>query len=410
MKLCKRSEARRKEKKNKIGRCVALGLACLLVFLSAADVKATSLSDAQNKKDEAQANLDSANATIDEIEGKQTELQSQIDELDAELVQVLVNLDVLDGELMDKQAQLDEVNAQLVEAQEKEAAQYEAMKLRIKYLYENGDGSYMEAILGATSFSDLLNRVEYAKQVYNYDHNMLANYQQICQQVADLKVQVEAEKAELEEVQESYQEQQAEYESMIAQKQAQMEDFDTQLLTARALADQYKQTVDEQNALIRAEQQRQAAAAAAAAASQSQNSQEGSGEEGSTTTPEDSGKNPAYTTNVSGSSVVAYANSFIGNPYVWGGTSLTNGCDCSGFVMSVYANYGISLPHSSSALRNCGSEVSYANAQPGDIICYAGHVAIYTGNGGIVHAKSSSTGICSGSATYRTILSVRRVL
>lgn len=406
MKLRKKSEVKRR-----VGRCVALGLACLLVFLSSADVKATSLSDAQNKKDEAQANLDSANAAIDEIEGKQTELQSQIDALDAELVQVLVNLDVLDGELLDKQAQLDEVNAQLVEAQEKETAQYEAMKLRIKYLYENGDGSYMEAILGATSFADLLNRVEYAKQVYNYDHNMLANYQQICQQVADLKVQVEAEKAELEEVQESYQEQQAEYESMIAQKQAQMEDFDTQLATAQALADQYKQTVDEQNALIRAEQQRQAAAAAAAAAaSQAQNTQESSGEEGSTATPEDSSKNPAYTTNVSGSSVVSYANGFIGNPYVWGGTSLTNGCDCSGFVMSVYANFGISLPHSSSALRNCGSEVSYANAQPGDIICYAGHVAIYTGNGGIVHAKSSSTGICSGSATYRTILSVRRVL
>ena len=406
MKLRKRSEVKRR-----VGRCVALGLACLLVFLSSADVKATSLSDAQSKKDEAQANLDSANATIDEIEGKQTELQSQIDALDAELVQVLVNLDVLNGELLDKQAQLDEVNAQLIEAQEKEVAQYEAMKLRIKYLYENGNGSYLEAILGATSFSDLLNRVEYAKQVYNYDQNMLANYQKVCQQVADLKLQVEAEKAELEEVQESYQEQQVEYENMIAQKQAQMEDFDAQLETAQALADQYKQTVDEQNALIRAEQQRQAAAAAAAAAaSQSQNTQESSGGESSTTSPEDSGKNPAYTTSVSGSSVVSYANGFIGNPYVWGGTSLTNGCDCSGFVMSVYANFGINLPHSSSALRNCGNEVSYANAQPGDIICYAGHVAIYTGNGGIVHAKSSSTGICSGSATYRTILSVRRVL
>ncbi|MGN0342576.1 MAG: NlpC/P60 family protein [Roseburia sp.] len=407
MKLHKRSNRKRKKRvlsKKQINRYMAVGLACLLVFLSSVvDVKATSLSDAQSIKDEAQANLDSANQTIEEIEGKQTELQTQIDALDAELVQVLVNLDILNEELADKQEQLDDVNAQLEEAQEKENAQYEAMKLRIKYLYENGEGSYMEAIVGATSFSDLLNRVEYARQVYNYDRNMLANYQKICQEVEDLKAQVEEEKAELEEVQESYQEQQAEYETMIAEKQSQMEEFDVQLETAQALADQYKQTVDEQNALIRAEQQRQAQAAAA---SQSQES----ADTDSDTVAEDSGKDPAYTTNVSGSDVVAYANGFIGNPYVWGGTSLTNGCDCSGFVMSVYAHFGISLPHSSTSLRTCGNEVSYANAQPGDIICYAGHVAIYTGNGGIVHAKSSSTGICSGTATYRTILTVRRVL
>ncbi len=110
------------------------------------------------------------------------------------------------------------------------------------------------------------------------------------------------------------------------------------------------------------------------------------------------------------SSVASYALQFVGNPYVWGGTSLTNGADCSGFVMSVYAHYGVSLPHSSSALRGVGRGVSYSEAQPGDIICYSGHVAIYIGGGQIVHASNPSDGIKVSSATYKNILAVRRVL
>ncbi len=113
----------------------------------------------------------------------------------------------------------------------------------------------------------------------------------------------------------------------------------------------------------------------------------------------------------SGSSVVDYATQFVGNPYVWGGTSLTNGADCSGFVQSVYANFGVSLPRTSYEQQNAGTEVSYADAQPGDLICYGGHVAIYMGNGQIVHASNSVDGIkISDNAAYRTILSVRRLV
>ena len=113
----------------------------------------------------------------------------------------------------------------------------------------------------------------------------------------------------------------------------------------------------------------------------------------------------------SGSSVVDYATQFVGNPYVWGGTSLTNGADCSGFVQSVYANFGISLPRTSYEQQYAGTEVSYADAQPGDLICYGGHVAIYMGNGRIVHASNSVDGIkISDNAAYRTIVSVRRLV
>lgn len=398
-------------------RLVAAGLVAILGISCFQSASASALSKAKNKKSEAQTALDNANADIENIQSQQQELQSQIDALDADLVNIIMNLDILEGELSDKQTELDNVTAQLAQAQEDEQNQYDAMKKRIVYMYENGDDSYIEALVGATDFSDLLNRLEYAQQIYDYDRNLLTQYQETVQQVADLKSQVETEKAELEEVQQSYQEQQASYESMIAEKQSQMSDFDTQLASAQSLAAQYKATVDEQNEIIR---QEQAAAAAAAAQNNNKgnntttaNNNNGSNTGGDSTTGGSTGGgglNPPFSTSVSGNDVVSYACQFIGNPYVWGGESLTNGADCSGFIKSVYANFGISLPHSSVALQRAGSEVSYENAQPGDIVCYAGHVAIYMGGGQIVHASSPSTGIKTGSATYRSIISVRRVL
>ena len=112
-----------------------------------------------------------------------------------------------------------------------------------------------------------------------------------------------------------------------------------------------------------------------------------------------------------GQTVAEFAQRFVGNPYVWGGTDLNRGADCSGFIGSIYRSFGYKLPRSSSELRSAGRKVSYSQKQPGDIICYNGHVAMYIGNGKIVHASSRKTGIkISQKANYRKVLSVRRIL
>lgn len=301
-------------------------------------------------------------------------------------------------------------------------------------MYERGDTAMIDALLGSADMSDFLNRVEYVSDIYEYDRNLLTQYQITVRQVADLKTTVETEKAELEDMQEEYALQQSSLESVLAQKRSQMGNYDNQLASAQAAADKYKSTIDAQNRIIKEEERRQREAEEAARAAEARareeanqkkansNSQSNSGTDssenssggGSGSSGNDGnsggGANPGYSTGVSGSDVVNYACQFVGNPYVWGGTSLTNGADCSGFVMSVFANFGISLPHSSAALQGCGKAVSYANAQPGDLICYSGHVGIYMGGGQIVHAQSTAVGITKSSATYRTIVAVRRVL
>lgn len=468
-------------KKRMFSICLAMTLAVTGVTTAGVQTAyATTLSKAREQKSQAQSNLNNVTDQIDQLKSQQTALQAQINEVDADLVQVLVDLDVISGEIEDKKIELAQAESDLEDAKEKEAEQYESMKQRIRYMYENGSSSYLDAFVGAGSFADILNRVENFSKVYNYDRNLLIEYQNTKAEVETLIQQVQEEKEELEENQLSYQQQQKKLEDIKVSKSSQMSNFKSELSKAQNLASEYKKTIDQQNAIITQEVEAEKQVKISAGAStigQSQtspknitstnsstrnntssslksgntknvlnnkrdanssidntvienkgNNIENYGNKGNNSNSENSNNENGNNKNdihinsdgtesskpfegkESGSSVVSYACQFVGNPYVWGGESLTNGADCSGFIKSVYAHFGISLPHSSEALRSVGRGVSALEMQPGDIICYAGHVAIYMGDNQIVHASSPTSGIkISNNPYYKTILTVRRI-
>lgn len=452
--------------------CFTLGL--MLTISQAVPAGAASRKD-QLKQDKAaaQSQLAAQESKINNLEDQKQTLSAEIDQLDSDLVNIMVEIEILDGELSDKEAQIEQTKADLAVAEENKQKQYEAMKKRIQYLYEKGgDDAWAQMLFQASDFASLLNQAEYVQQMYDSDRNSLEEFKETVQQVKDLGDQLDSEKAELEEMNQEYQNRQASMQTQLEEKKATSSDYDAQIAQAQNQAAQYTELIRQQNAEIQkieeeekkaAEEAAKKAAAeeaakkaqeeankkaadeaakkAAAEASKKSSSASGSntgsgsstsnkantntssnntGSSSSATTSKDSGSSSSSSSGSSGSSVsynptgqsvVNYACQFVGNPYVWGGTSLTNGADCSGFIMSVYAKFGVSLPHSSGAMAGCGRAVSYSEAMPGDIICYAGHVAIYMGGGQIVHASNAKDGIkISGNAAYRPIVAVRRVL
>lgn len=385
---------------------LALVLVVSLTIGSSQVVYATS---AQNKKSEAEKNLNDVNKKIDNLENKKEEIEGELDAKNEELVNLMVDVGILEKEIDQNEKQLKQVKKDLKTAQKNEKKQYQAMKKRIKFMYERGDSAVISSLLESKSMADMLNRVEYFNEVYDYDRNLLDNYEKTRKQVEDLKAQVEDEKKELETAKDDLKQQQKQLETAMANLRSQQANADTQIANAKSLASEYQKMITEQNKII---QQQQAAAAASGRSSGGS-----SGGSGGTSKPNSNASvpggnlNPPKTTNVSGSDVVNYAMQFVGKPYVWGGKDPNTGADCSGFTSYVYAHFGISIPSFSGAQRSCGQEVSYANAQAGDLICYAGHVAIYMGGGKIVHAKGTAYGIVGNdNATYKTIITVRRLL
>lgn len=386
-------------------RVIAVMMAASLCFSIQASATEA---DLKRQQQETQRQLDEINNQMKAIEGQRDAVLAEIDALGSELMDLVLNLELLASDLEMKQEELEQAQADYEAAKQQEEDQYEAMKLRIQYIYEEGEADYLTMLLEAKSFADFLNRQEYAQEIHKQDREMLTAYQETKAQVEELRDQLEQEKADLEAVQAEYEAEKATVESTLAQKQAQEADYESKLASAQAKAREYKNKIKEQTAQIKkleAERKRREAAAAAAANNNTGTIKGGAASAGSAS----SGGGVTVTGNSSkGRDIANFALRYVGYPYVSGGTSLTNGADCSGFTWAVFRNFGISIPRTSDAQGRSGQAVSYSEAQAGDIIYYGGHVGIYLGGGRIVHASTERTGIKTENATYRSIISVRR--
>jgi cell wall-associated NlpC family hydrolase/outer membrane murein-binding lipoprotein Lpp len=388
------------------------------ILVCGQSVPAWATSKAEKEKQEAQNKLEEANKKAEEAASNKNAAQNQVTKLSSDLTDLLSDIQILESDMDAKEKEIKQAETDYQAAKEEEDKQYAAMKKRIQYMYEKGDTEYLDIFLQVKSMSDLLNKAEYVEGIYTYDRNMLVTFQETKQKVADYKSDLEEDKAEMEGMKLEYQEQQGQLENLIATKKKEVTNFDSQLAQAKKDATVYAQTVAKKNEEIRKAKEEESRKKAEEEARKK--AEEAKKKTASTVkTPTSSKNNNKYTGPSSskssggtaeGRAIADYGLQFLGNPYVFGGTSLTNGIDCSGFVQAVYRHFGYSVPRSSSEQRSAGREVSYSEAQPGDIICYAGHVGIYIGDGQIVHASTPATGIKVGTATYRTILSVRRII
>lgn len=375
--------------------------------------------DAEKKKSQAEQNLKDKKNEINGLKDQQQTTADDIKNKSAKLDEILAAQKKLQSDITSKQAEIEQNQKDLAAAQEKQQEQYDAMKKRIQFMYENSaEDNIWTAIIESKGITDMLNRIEYVSDVYDSDRALMDSYQAAVEQVKEIGTKLDNDMNELTAMQDDYEKQQADVEAAIVALENQKEQYASQIAQAQQQAENYQNIITAQGKIIQEQEAAAAAAAAAAARANSSSSNSsydggGAGKGGSIASDYASGggKNPSASTGVSGSSVVSYAMQFVGNPYVWGGNSLTNGVDCSGFVHEVYAHFGISTPRYSQAFKSVGQAVSFDNIQPGDVVVYPGHVAIYAGGGVIVEAQSTKAGITANrSVQCHTILAIRRLV
>lgn len=368
--------------------------------------------DAEKKKSQAEKDLKDKKNEINGLKDQQQTTADDIKNKSAKLDEILAAQKKLQKDITSKQAEIEQNQKDLAAAQEKQQEQYDAMKKRIQFMYENSaEDNIWTAIIESNGITDMLNRIEYVSDVYDSDRALMDSYQAAVEQVKEIGTKLDKDMNELTAMQDDYEKQQADVEAAIVALENQKEQYASQIAQAQQQADNYQNIITAQGKII----QEQEAAAARANSSLSSPSYDGGGAGKGGSIASDyaagGGKNPGASTGVSGSSVVSYAMQFVGNPYVWAGNSLTNGVDCSGFVHEVYAHFGISTPRYSQAFKSVGQAVSFDNIQPGDVVVYPGHVAIYAGGGVIVEAQSTKAGITANrSVQCHTILAIRRLV
>lgn len=452
-------------------RLLCLSLIFAMTAAQVMPVSAARKDDLQAEKSATQSKLSAAESKASSLESKKNALMGQIDSTQQELVSVISQIEILDEDIKEKETDIEKTKEDLAKAEADRDEQYEAMKLRIQYMYENGgNDTWAQILLESDSIASMLAKAENTEKMYAYDRDELQKMKDIVQEVTDLEEKLEGEKAELETAKNEQEGMKASLQTKVDNLKANAKDYEAQIASAKAQAQEYKNLIQQQNTELKKIQEQEAAAAKAAQEASKKKNQQSSttntgnavtggtttnnnggtdsnggsgssdnnsnnntnnntGNTNTDTTPDsDGGSNssgstqedntssapPSYNSST-GSAVVSYAMQFIGNPYVYGGNSLTNGIDCSGFTQQVFAHFGYSLPRTSDAQAGSGVGINYSESRAGDIIVYPGHVAILTGDGGIVHASNSAPypkgGIkYTANALYRDYIAVRRIV
>ena len=309
--------------------------------------------------------------SVDDLKDNKAAKESEVSSLQDQLTDIMSKLGDLEESLIEKGEEITKAEEDLKEAQEKEQEQYEAMKKRIKFMYEEGDTTALETLVTAENFSDLVNKAEYVQNVHTYDRKQLEDYIETKQQIADLKTTLEDEQKNMESMQAEYENKESELSSTIESKKAEVANLDSQIQAAAEAA-----------AAEALAAQQQAAAANNNNGGGSGNRNNGGNGTKPAPAPTPSGGGSGNTSTAQ--AIVNAAYSQLGVPYVWGGTTPGVGLDCSGLTQYCHRVAGISIGRTSEVQGGGGKAVS--NPQPGDLVCYGSHIGIYIGGGQMIHA------------------------
>ena len=406
--------------------------------------RASPVTRAEQERRRAEEEKSRAESEAQQLEQKLGQSRQKEQALEEELVRLLALKDILESDMEELKTQIQEADRDYRQAEEKRQRQYDILKKRIQFLYEEGDITYLDILLKAKNIGDVVSQTEYFRQLYEYDQEIIQRYEKLKQEAAGKKELLEEKQSQLEVMEEENESQQKELEGFIAARQKESSGFALELETAQARAAQAAGEVIRKTEEIRILRARQEEERIRQEQERVRQEQESAGQEsgaagrepgGAGREPGGAGREPGGAGQESGSAgtaqdsagtaggrsvksiggtefgrnVADYALQFVGNPYVYGGTSLTGGTDCSGYTQSVYRHFGVSIPRTSGEQAGFGREIPYEDMEPGDLVCYSGHVAMYIGGGRIVHASSRKEGIkVSNDPAYRTIVSIRR--
>lgn len=399
--------------------------------------RASPVTRAEQERRRAEEEKSRAESEAQQLEQKLGQSRQKEQALEEELVRLLALKDILESDMEELKTQIQEADRDYRQAEEKRQRQYDILKKRIQFLYEEGDITYLDILLKAKNIGDVVSQTEYFRQLYEYDQEIIQRYEKLKQEAAGKKELLEEKQSQLEVMEEENESQQKELEGFIEARKTESSSFALELEEAQARAAQAAGEVIRKTEEIRILRARQEEERIRQEKERIRQEQESAGQESGAAgrEPGGAGREPGGAGQESGSAgtaqdsagtaggrsvksiggtefgrnVADYALQFVGNPYVYGGTSLTGGTDCSGYTQSVYRHFGVSIPRTSGEQAGFGREIPYEDMEPGDLVCYSGHVAMYIGGGRIVHASSRKEGIkVSNDPAYRTIVSIRR--